>query len=695
MARKSKSVSGESAAAEPVFNVPANRLHDPSAYSEASIAITNARGRGAIKATDATRDKEMLRNDCLEQTGVELADAGRQRLDPVQKLDSVLETNSDQLDRLIDAIGQIDDIRATDEKKKRWIGIIRRCQTLQAECRADSAKATVYFLRNDIPGHVGQLLHMKPFHLKMHEIWADPETPHSVIMAPPGHAKSTNLRGYMAWEFGHKPELRCLYLTDETHKARKTIRVMHRVMRSPLYRALFPEVRVLGVKENEERSSRSFTLARGNWQSRDPSLEAASITSSIQGNRYDRIRADDPSPEDVRRYGTLRDTVGEKMTGVVENRLSDGRDARISIVATPWHQDDIPCTIIRAVDQGDLTNWRYAIFPIQNDSQGNPIPIWPEMWDQKYLISRRTRRADEYRYLFQLNAAADGKVIVRRVHYYNSVPRAPGSAAGDQALVDRISQAERWLVIDPAGTAGKLSSDTGAVECVLSPHGYAFVTAVWAWHIPIMEVIENVAELIIRSPEPGYSHVMWESVGAVRVGLPAVLDLLRRGLKDRGFDDSKITIFEEGIHGTGLRSSSKIARLKQCAGYLDTGLIRFAGRRAIDKRIAPGDSRRHYLKAVEGSRMETLIRQLREFDGHKHTDGVDALTLWILKNKHRINSEVDQAHAPANAPQPQQRGSGLRFGEDMDRMIDKLLNPDTGTFADEEAFVGGKYRQAS
>lgn len=379
--------------------IPPERLTDPLAYREASTALMNAILTGQIKSTDAKRRLDLIREFCEMNTGVALEDIARQQMDPLERFRGKMEDTLAELAQVEQALALVDSLRMGPDEKKKWLGVIERLKAAISQAQADPVKCWVYVGRDDENGRVFQ---MARHHIDFFDTWNDPLKPHSLVMAPVGHSKSTSLRGQMIYEMGTNPALRCLYITGDTPGASKTVVAIKKVMKSPRFRALFPDVRVLGRADASEDSSMRFTVTRANWMSREPTFEGAAIFSNIQGNRYDRIYGDDVCPESVRDQPNIRRRVVQTWLSVVEARIADPKTARIRLICTPWHDEDVAGQIARDAARGVLRDWRVEIdrFAIHDDPvTGKAIPLWNK-FSSAFLEDRKIRDGVNYTFKY-------------------------------------------------------------------------------------------------------------------------------------------------------------------------------------------------------------------------------------------------------------------------------------------------------
>lgn len=624
----------------PAIAILSEDRQDPRSYVRAGNELLNRLLSGLIKSTDHKRIMEGLKDACLSNTGIPYDDATRAGKDAIASFIGLMESGEGELLNLEEQFGRLDDLRITPDLKKKWTGLIHRTLALQQRARNHPAYMWTYVARNDEPGHIGEVIHMQPLHMSFYAVWVDDPTPNSLIEAPPGHGKTTCYKSLIVWELGCQPELRALYVTDQKDKARKTILNVRGIMTSARYRALFPGVRILGRPEKSEDSGCRFTICRENVTSREPTFEGAAITGLIQGNRYDRIYGDDVCDQKVRFERATREVINERWTNTVESRISNPRHARIRMVCTPWHVDDIAGVIERGVRGGNITNWRVAMFPIDDDARGRAIPLW-DKWPTEYLEDQKRRDPTGYNFRFRLNPTTKQKTLVPSVHYYNSVEKHPFTTAYDRNLLACLRDSERWLSIDPAGTSGSASSDTGAVELVLTARGYGFVTNAWSWHVGIVGVMENIAKLIAETPPPGYRGVMFEAQGGVKVGMPAIILQIQQMLTMRGAKAPEFISVDTILGSKGHNSLSKFARLESVAGLIVNKFVRFAGQPI---RHPTGHI---YYSPIPDNGVALLCNRLKNHDGTKAWDMIDALTQVLIFHRGRIRSPDMDAAAPA------------------------------------------------
>jgi predicted phage terminase large subunit-like protein len=199
-----------------------------------------------------------------------------------------------------------------------------------------------------------------------------------LIIAPPGHAKSTWCSiAFPAWYLGRQPE-RTVLLISATQTLAETFSLAVRdiVENEPRYRRVFPHV----VPDRKRGwAADSWYLRRRNPAIKDPSLAACGVEGPIISRRSDLVIVDDPvkGPEDVATSGQ-REKLHDWFRQVVTTRLKPG--GRRIVIMTRWHHDDLASRLMR---EG---GWRVCHFPAID---GRGRALWPEMFPVAVLEQRR------------------------------------------------------------------------------------------------------------------------------------------------------------------------------------------------------------------------------------------------------------------------------------------------------------------
>lgn len=129
-----------------------------------------------------------------------------------------------------------------------------------------------------------------------HELWvellADPTIERLLIIAPPGHAKSTWCTcAYPAWVIGRNPAVNILLVSATAAQARLFSATIRATLESSVYAEVFPNMR---LDRARGWSQSAWFVARAVAANKDATLAAYGVNGPIIGRRADLILVDDP-----------------------------------------------------------------------------------------------------------------------------------------------------------------------------------------------------------------------------------------------------------------------------------------------------------------------------------------------------------------------------------------------------------------
>lgn len=453
--------------------ITSENLMDPKWVRARMAAIRSDERDSKVNSIDAKRMIDGLMRDYEDTTGEPLAQARRRDMPALERLasESLLEQSEQELDQIEEALKNA--VMVDVKKKFRWLDLIRRTREAQAMASTSAIAFWVYVGRDQETGAVFQ---MGDVHRKYFQVWNSPES-NNIIMAPPGHAKTSSLRGQILWWIKEDPNQRILVLFDEKGKGKKEGPVLKQYIRSRRFQAIAPGVRIVsrvnGTRISE--SNQQFSVSRDNI-SREPTVELGGIGGMVNGNGYDRIILDDPCPPDVANQATVRDQINFTFENVVEKRLRNPAKSHINIICTPWHTDDLAGHIMGQIRSGRRSGWRVAVdeFRINDDADGRPISIWPQRFSSAFYASERNKmQRATYDRLFRLICSPDDEKIVKAVSYYPSDVSDPVMAKLNTELRGGLHGAdgghpqERTVALDrPFGHRGQdLHRDGRHADC--------------------------------------------------------------------------------------------------------------------------------------------------------------------------------------------------------------------------------------
>jgi len=667
---------------EPVEPIPASQIGNPGWYVN-EIARTLAEEKaGNMKPLAAKQRLDFLRNAYKSVTDEEISDAAGRVMSPVDRLSrlALIEHTDAQLTELEEAIAVVDGLNA--KKKERWLSLIARTRKLQTLAKSKAIYNWIYIGRTS---EDNQVFTMGEMQVRFFEVWADP-IQHSLIMAPPAHAKTISLTGQMLWDIKENPQVRTLLWFDTENKGSKQLKLVKRYIGCKRWKALYPKLRIARERHDED-SSKRFTITRDNIGSREPTMEAAGTISLINGDGYDIIYVDDPCPETVAFQDTTREAINFKFDTVVSMRFRKQEISRFRMICTPWHPEDLAGHIISGVRSGLRKGWKIAFdeFAVKKDAEGKHISLWPERYDSEYYADReKFLHADQYARLFELKFSSQTTKIVQSVKYYPCDPEdkmlREYSEKDQKWYADRINEifsAEQWLSIDPSATSGRHSAETAATQIAMTLQNRAYVRDVWFFPGNPVEMQEWIVDRIINH---GIHRVLIEDQGAQAGQVALWVDYIQRRLRELGikWNGSIITCKTQQRGGGGSGKGQNIGkgmRLKQCAALIQNGYLLFPG--TIMRNWQKGGNL--YFGCVDNSNIRKLIRQVVDFPLGT-CDGVDTITQFIRENASRLQTNSMQ---PNYTIETHEVISSLRAGKD--RALKAMMEPSVNRDAQRES----------
>lgn len=193
----------------------------------------------------------------------------------------------------------------------------------------------------------------------------------TVIIAPPGSAKTLTCIAGAGWRLGRNPNLHIGYLSNTGPQASaRSVAVRDTISSSPDYRAIFPDAEPDRAKSWTE--ARWF-LWRADRGDKDPSMLAAGTGGPIQGARMDLIFLDDIADPENMATPYQREKVVAWLNNVVKTRLTP--QGRMIMICTRWHVEDPAGWAIKE-------GWRVIrVKAVQEDAAtGSKSSYWPKRW---------------------------------------------------------------------------------------------------------------------------------------------------------------------------------------------------------------------------------------------------------------------------------------------------------------------------
>lgn len=409
---------------------------------------------------------------------------------------------------------------------------------------------------------------------------------------PPQHGKSELVcRRWPAWLLGRSPAVKVIACTHTATLAEAHSRDVQRIIDSPAYRRLFPAVR-LPAKDSAggryKRTDDFWELPQGGY------FRAAGVGGAITGLRFDVGIIDDPiKSAHEAESPTMRESIWQWYTHDFLTRRS--RDARIVVVMTRWHRDDLVGRVLRQ-EPGE---WEVVKLPAildgqeqhRDDPRQQGEALWPQFMPVEELDRQRRNDPRAFAALYQQEPTEAGGL------------EWPDSYFGDFLWLheDRWPPSvDRWIMaIDPSRGRADAPGDYAAIVLVGHDRDKAllFVEADLAVCTP-EETIRRALKLC-----EAY-HPQWIAIESNQFHGLLERDFQREAIQRFGF---RLPVWPI------LNTEPKVMRIRRLGPYLANRELRFRHR-------SPG--------------CQLLVDQLRDFPVGTHDDGPDALemALRILMN---------------------------------------------------------------
>jgi len=190
------------------------------------------------------------------------------------------------------------------------------------------------------------------------QAFIDADTGHAydimVIETPPQHGKSKTISETLpSWYLGRHPTANVILASYNDDTARRFCRRNKEKLRD-FGSTLFAVSMTKDTADEIELSTGGRMISRG-------------IRAGITGNPGDLVIIDDPiKNREEADSPTWRDKIWEEWQNSIKSRLSAG--AKIIIIMTPWHEDDLAARVLRGED--NVTLCRLPIEAEENDPMG-------------------------------------------------------------------------------------------------------------------------------------------------------------------------------------------------------------------------------------------------------------------------------------------------------------------------------------
>jgi len=397
---------------------------------------------------------------------------------------------------------------------------------------------------------------------------------------PREHGKTSQIVARIAHRIGCNPEKRFKLLCAGDTAAKKRVKAIIRLMRTPDYRRVFPDIHIESKGDTE-------LLVRRESGSVDPTLEGYGIMSSVTGGRCDELYPDDVVDAKQMKSKVYRESVKERFWDDWMNLLTP--NGRVVYTYTPWHVSDLSAEI-----EGKPT-WHVLKVPVELDAEGRPLSVWDERWPTLALEERASVvGSSSFARGFRLLPVSDEDIVIKEEWwtFYDQLPERGSRLLGvDLAISQKNSACYRVFVY------------------VLVHEGIAYIVDAirGRWSFP-----EQKKRLKEFGNQHGVTRAFVESVAYQQ----AMADALK--------EESDVRFGVQSV----FTSTDKYTRASELAVYVENARVRF-----------PADPARpgHPLP-----RLQWLYDEMNDFPFGDFDDGIDATGFAVLgafgsaKNEPRV-----------------------------------------------------------
>jgi len=249
-----------------------------------------------------------------------------------------------------------------------------------------------------------------------------------MIFAPPRNGKSEIVsRRFPAFLFGINPKIKiiaCSYSSDLTSMMNRDVQ---RIIDSNEYKKIFPDVLLNG----------SNVRTSGNWLRNSDIFEivnhggvyrSCGVMGGITGQGCDILIIDDPiKNQEEADSKVYRDKIFDWYASTAYTRLE--KDAKIVLMMTRWHEDDLAGRLLDAAKNPDADQWVVVKFPAICEEKEKERDIGEALWPTKYSLEtlgtiKATVGARVWNSLFQQRpSASEGGIFKRQFwRFYEAFP---------------------------------------------------------------------------------------------------------------------------------------------------------------------------------------------------------------------------------------------------------------------------------
>lgn len=236
-----------------------------------------------------------------------------------------------------------------------------------------------------------------------------------MFSVPPGYGKSTLLSQLLvAFLLGLDPEYKIMLISYGSELSNRNGRYAKLIMDKPVYKIIFPETKLVGIKVNPP-----FDTTAGGG------IRCIGRGGAITGFRADFILIDDvlKGPEEAASRSTLK-ALYDWYPTVVNTRLKP--NGGIIILATRWCSNDLIGWLLKLSSNWNYTNLEAICSNKEKDPLGREVgeALWPEYKSYQSLHEARQLNEELFQIVYQGNCEIEQIKVIRidRVYYAEKIP---------------------------------------------------------------------------------------------------------------------------------------------------------------------------------------------------------------------------------------------------------------------------------
>lgn len=291
-----------------------------------------------------------------------------------------------------------------------------------------------------------------------------------IVNMPPQHGKSELVsRRFPAYALGRYPNIPVIHCSYNADLATEMSRDVQQIIDADAYHVLFPHTRLATSKDAEVRMAAQFDVV-----GQEGSYRAAGVGQGITGKSMVLGIIDDPiKSREEAESETYRKKIWKWYTSDFRTR-SMGDDARIVLVQTRWHEDDLAGRLLEHAKKNPLADqWRVVSFPAVLEELNPPLDprqvneaLWPTRFSRAWLEATRVSSGIyDWSALYQQSPSPAGGGMAKRVWFVIVLLPLGGvlrrCRAWDLAGTEAVDGSE------PAWTVGtRLAQCTNGMWCV-------------------------------------------------------------------------------------------------------------------------------------------------------------------------------------------------------------------------------------